>query len=419
MKRIQQYGALSLLFSGAFWPAAGHVSAQEMPRLTLQASNPAAESLPKKIPATRLQPVSETTSILEVDDPTQREDGRIYETSEPTLEPAESGLTELVRQRYPSGKPQIEHWVVESLTGDLTNHGSYVHYNEQGEVIASGKFVMGARDGDWTQQISLESAQKLSGYSLAGFRPPFTSKANFEHDQLEGDWTCADSRGNLVFVWSFADGKRNGPSTLFNAKSEVIQSINYVDNMAHGPAKIVLKADQPAEDIEFDEGRMLRRIDQHYPDQTGQQQRAFRSQDWYLVPTSYNPVRHDWARNDVEFKTYDKNDMIRHGRSVTYYPNGQKEFEGQYSYGKRIGSFAWWYPNGQQRIVGEFQNDLEEGAWSWWHQNGMREATGRYSAGKQIDEWSVWDEQGKLVKRVAAGKTTPARIVEEPKAEVQ
>lgn len=329
---------------------------------------------------------------------------QITETDLTNPPPLNSG--ELVRQRFPNGKVQIERWVIESAKGDLVNHGSYIQFNIKGEVVAKGNFVLGARDGEWTQQLSAEDAQRLSGSSsLPGFRPPFASKANFNRGQLDGDWTCVDAQGNPVFVWAFQAGQRQGTSTYFNVQGEVVQSIHYVNNMADGPAKIVMKPGQAAEDITFENGRMLRRIENFYPPTQGKE-RALRSQDWFLVATPYNLLSHDWAENLVEYQTYDKQDRIRHGRSVTYYPNGQTESEGQYARGKRLGTFVWWYPNGQQKTVGEYQEDSEEGEWRWWHENGMREASGRYVQGQMVDEWSVWDSGGRLVKRSQLGENS-------------
>ncbi len=320
-----------------------------------------------------------------------------------------SAAGELIRQRFANGKIEVERRVVESSKGDLVNHGAYVQFNERGEIIASGEFIMGKRDGDWSQRLSAEDVQRLTrATALPGFRPPFTSKASFIQGVLDGDWTCADSQGNPVFVWTFKDGERNGVSTFFNAKGEVVQSINYIANKAEGPAKVVLKAGGAAEDVRFEKGRMLRRLDSHYPARA-QEERRLRSQAWFLVATPYNLTEHDWASNQARYAEYDTKDRIRHGRSTSYYPNGQKESEGQFAYGKRLGAFVWWYPNGQQKTVGEYQKDIEQGDWRWWHENGMREASGTYVDGKMVAEWSVWDVNGKLVKRSSLNELDSSR----------
>ncbi|MEM8734668.1 MAG: hypothetical protein AAGG44_10625 [Planctomycetota bacterium] len=344
--------------------------------------------------------------------------GEIFEAetidSAPATPAADPNTGELVRQRYPNGKVNVERYVVESSTGDFVNHGTYVRYNNQGQVVVSGTYKMGQREGDWSKQLGAEEAKNLAGTQMLGFKPPYASKAAFRNGKLHGDWTCSDSSGKLVFVWSYADGKRNGPSTTFNTNGEVLSSIVYRDNLADGPAKVALKADKSPEDIQFENGRMLRRVDQFYPASQGKQ-RAPKSQDWYLVPTPYNISSSSWETNNVEYKQFDKEDMIRHGRAITFFPNGQRESEGQYKLGKRTGTFAWWYSNGQQKTVGEYQHDLEQGRWSWWHDNGMREATGTYTDGTKVDQWSVWGADGKLVKRAnpnAASRTAKSKTLE-------
>lgn len=333
-------------------------------------------------------------------------DPHAFETIVPSdsnqAEPKSSAkrVGEMIRQRFPSGKTQIERWVIESSKGDLVNHGAYVEFNENGDVVTSGSFAMGVRDGAWSKQLDVEQAKQLAGFDLSDFTPPFVSKANFDRGQLQGDWTCADSRGNLLFVWAFQQGKRNGPSTSFNPRGEMTRSITYVNNFVHGPAKVALKSDEPPQDIQFDEGRMLRRVDQFFPG--GNRGKVLKSQDWYLVPTPFNLASHDWAANQVQALAYDANDMLRHGRAITFYSNGQRESEGNYEKGKKVGTFVWWYANGQEKTVGEYDNDVEQGVWRWWHENGMREATGSFVNGKKVDQWSIWNAEGKLVRRVDA-----------------
>ncbi len=317
-------------------------------------------------------------------------------SDQPTGDPA---IGERIRQRFESGKIEIERWVVESANGDLVNHGPYARYNEQGQIMVSGVYQNGTRDGVWSKQLTAQEAEQLSGGTLNGFKPPFVSKASFASGKLNGQWVCTDSQGKIVFAWSFQDGLRHGTSTSFDAKGQVVRLLNYVKNQSHGAAKVAMGPNQPLKDTEFERGRMLHRVDKHYPSQSGSRQNVLRSQDWFLIPTPFNLEHHDWETNQVVYQPANETDRIRHGRAVTFYSNQQRESEGQYDHGKRVGTFAWWYPNGQQKTVGEYNDDNEEGVWNWWHENGMREATGVFAGGKKIDQWSVWDSQGKLVSR--------------------
>lgn len=320
---------------------------------------------------------------------------------------------ELVQQRFADGKVMVERWVVEAESGDIINHGSYVRYNQAGEPVLSGTYVMGKQQGEWTKQVSVDQAREISNTNMAGFTAPFTSRVRFENGSMTGEWTCKDARGNYVFVWSFSDGKRSGMSTWFNSTGQVLQKLSYTNNLADGPATVSLKKEEAAQDVVFEEGRMLRRVDRPYPAKIAGAQPKLKSQDWYLVPTPFNVETNDWNRNVVTYQPFDSSQVIRHGRSINFYENGQRESEGNYVEGKRHGSFVWWYSNGQQKTVGEYQKDQEEGNWIWWHENGMKEASGTYIAGKKVQKWSVWSSDGKLVKRT---DVTDKRIAKTPEA---
>ncbi|MFK7734954.1 MAG: toxin-antitoxin system YwqK family antitoxin [Pirellulaceae bacterium] len=333
-----------------------------------------------------------------------------------------AGEAELVQQRFSNGRVNVERWVSETADGDFVNHGTYVRYNEAGQVVVSGRYNMGERIGEWTREISAKDVEGLTRQSLQGFKAPFTSKAAFAGGKLAGDWSCSDSTGKLVFVWSFKTGKRNGPSTLFNAKNEVVVSIQYKNDLADGPSRVITAAGRSPEDIEFENGRMLQRVAQYYPASNGSSKKreqaakkVLKSEDWFLVATPFNVTSHSWEESEVTYLPTEKFAKVRHGRAVTFFPNGQRESEGQYEKGKRTGVFVWWYPNGQQKTVGQYESDKEDGRWDWWHENGMREATGNFASGIKVEQWSVWNPEGRLVKRARADSAA-SRTAQTPSA---
>ena len=334
------------------------------------------------------------TSIIELEVP-----------PEDTSSPADQE-SELVRQRFANGKVHIERWVAESPEGDFVNHGTFTEFNAKGETVATGEYRMGRRDGAWSKQIPLAATQQLANTIDRGFVPPFLSKADFANGIMTGDWTLADSRGNLVFALSFKDGKRNGVSSFFNSRGEVIRTISYVDNLADGPVKLVVRKDQSPMDIQFSKGMMMDTLEEYYPQVRGKK-RVLKSQEEVLVPTPVNLASHDWEKNVIRYRKYESVDKVRHGRSVTFFANGQRESEGQYEQGKRTGTFVWWYSNGQQKTIGTYKNNETEGRWTWWHQNGMREARADFIGGVRKSALSVWDQDGRLVKRTPASIDVP------------
>lgn len=322
-----------------------------------------------------------------------------------------ANAAELIRQRFPNGKPQIERWVTEDNQGNIVNHGKYTEYDGQGTVIESGNFVYGERDGQWSKQIAEEHVRQLAGSIDKSFAAPYQSRAVFTNGQLNGVWTIVDGKDRAVVSWTYSAGVREGVSSLFNSAGEVTQSITYKHNLADGPAHYADNG-SPAEDTEFTNGLMLRQIDKWHA-VTGGKPRVLQSQEWHLVPMPLNVASSDWSENKVQFQSTEGVTPIRHGMSTTFYASGQREFEGNYDHGQRTGTFAWWYPNGQQKTVGEYRADKEHSGWTWWHENGMKQATGMFADGSKIDEWSQWSPEGTLVKRSTpeAGSQVAERIL--------
>ncbi len=354
---------------------------------------PDLESVPIVLPTAKSEPAGLRAML------TGHSKSSILETESTDSNPVVSSA-ELIRQRFPNGKPQIERWVAEDSVGNIVNHGKFVEYDASGATIASGNYAFGQRDGVWTKQLTNEQAQQLMGQVEKGFTPPFTSRATFKQGQLDGEWTVSDAQGNPLAIWSYAAGVRRGTSSLFNSKGDVTQFITYQSNLADGPARIATQG-QAAKETTFSEGMMLRQVDKWYPVVAGKQ-RVLQAQEWHLVPVPLNIAASDWDNNRIEYRSATATEPIRHGLSVTFYPNGQRESEGNYERGKRSGTFAWWYLNGQQKTVGEYQNDIEQSEWTWWHENGMKQASGMFVDGRKTNEWSLWSPEGKLVKRAKA-----------------
>jgi uncharacterized protein len=60
----------------------------------------------------------------------------------------------------------------------------------------------------------------------------------------------------------------------------------------------------------------------------------------------------------------------REGMFITYYSNGQKASEGEYSKGKAEGPWTFWFKDGQKRSSGKYENGDRQGEWEFLHRNG-------------------------------------------------
>ncbi len=390
-------------------PPASNVTENIPQRLELSSLPNHSASQPSKIPRSILEsPRVQATPVS-----TPSSEGRripkmtlathgteLDEPEDTTVAGGELSTAEMIRQRFPNGKPQIERWVAEDAKGNIVNHGTYTEYDMGGNVVAAGNYAYGQREGTWSKQITVEQTQSLTGPIDKGFSTPLTSKATFKAGKLDGEWTISDAKGNLLLVWTYADGQRHGPSTLFSSKGEITQSLSYKNNMADGPAHFEENG-KGRTDTTFSDGMMVQQVDKWFPAVAGKP-RVLQVQEWHLVASPLNVARSDWNTNSVVYQSAAVTEPIRHGMAVTFYPNGQRESEGSYDHGSRTGTFAWWYANGQQKTVGEYRNDREHSEWAWWHENGMKQANGMFADGRKVDEWSLWSAEGKLVKRTQA-----------------
>lgn len=66
---------------------------------------------------------------------------------------------------------------------------------------------------------------------------------------------------------------------------------------------------------------------------------------------------------------YDQNEQ-RHGLWVSYYDNGQKWSESSYKNGLKHGHSITFFPNGNVRYVGEYKEDEKSGTWTFYNEEG-------------------------------------------------
>ena len=52
------------------------------------------------------------------------------------------------------------------------------------------------------------------------------------------------------------------------------------------------------------------------------------------------------------------------------YPNGNKEYSGEYNNGKPSGVLTYWYPNGNKMREGKLKDGSPVGRWKYYNKNG-------------------------------------------------
>jgi antitoxin component YwqK of YwqJK toxin-antitoxin module len=105
-------------------------------------------------------------------------------------------------------------------------------------------------------------------------------------------------------------------------------------------------------------------------------------------------------------KYYKDNDTTKEMvKEVRYYPNKQKQMEGEYKDTKRNGDWVYYYQNGKKWSEGSFAEGLDDGKRTVYYENGQVRYQGNYNKGRQVGIWKFWDETGKLQKEINYDKT--------------
>ena len=336
-------------------------------------------------------PLTDPTSVLTTVEEAAETLSEVPATVEyaPAATVAADGPVEVVQERYPNGAIKIRREMTLDAAGNYILHGQWTMFDVQGNVLAAGSYENNQRHGAWTRQHSSRDAELFSSQPYRDFQAPFTSQATFKNGQLHGTWTILDSQKRKVSEWEFVDGKRSGVSTWFFASGKKMKETHYTEGLLDGQAvSWDLSGKVVANDV-YQQGRKLALKTAKSPNG------GKTSEGYYLFAKEIVEAADDWWNAQPAKYTKIGNDD-RHGRWTSWYPNGQKEYEGAYEKDLRSGQFTWWYENSQVRVIGSYKDGKPTGDWSWWHENGQKSASGQYREGEPSGAWAYWNPDGRL-----------------------
>ncbi len=117
----------------------------------------------------------------------------------------------------------------------------------------------------------------------------------------------------------------------------------------------------------------------------------------YLFAKEVEKTPDDWWNAQPATFVKQGNDE-KHGPWVSWYPNGQRQIEGEYRNDVQVGKFTWWYANGQKALEGAYVDGEQQGKWVWWHENGQKSVQGEYAKGDPTRHWTWWGEDGMVAR---------------------
>ena len=192
-----------------------------------------------------------------------------------------------------------------------------------------------------TVGIGPSEVELLKTAPYSSFKGPFISQASFDLGRLNGKWTIFDSHQHKISEWEFADGERQGNFTWWFPNGQKMRECHFDNGEMNGRlmewapnAKLVTQET-------YDHGRRLgSHVEKH---RSG----GNKSEGPYLFAREVVQTPDDWWNAKPAVYTKQGKDE-RHGHWVAWYPNGQKQTEGEYEHDVPVGEFTWWYANGQR-----------------------------------------------------------------------
>ncbi|MBA3480783.1 MAG: hypothetical protein H0T51_03115, partial [Pirellulales bacterium] len=220
------------------------------------------------------------------------------------------GEPEIVRERYPDGKVNIERHATVDPDGNYVNHGPWKMLNQAGDVVAEGQFNTGRRIGLWSQWHGRQAAPLLGQFPFNNFKPPFHAQATFVNNQMEGEWLIVDSAKRKCMQISLADGKRHGTLTTWLPNGSIHRQATYERGI---PVGDVLELDSQSGQLKkvatYLDGRKLITKTAHH-----ERNKEKKSEEQFLAATTVEQSPDDfWTLKLAEYAA--EGDDIRHGPS--------------------------------------------------------------------------------------------------------
>ena len=100
-------------------------------------------------------------------------------------------------------------------------------------------------------------------------------------------------------------------------------------------------------------------------------------------------------RDDTYYKKFSNIPFT--GRIESYHPNGQLKIIGEFSEGKKVGSWAEYYLSGVKKSKGQFANGKKDGAWVYYFLNANIKEKQFFINGNKDGLWEKFDVHGTVV----------------------
>jgi antitoxin component YwqK of YwqJK toxin-antitoxin module len=265
-----------------------------------------------------------------------------------------------------------------------------------------------------TSEESADAAAEDSGAGIDVIRERFPdSKVKIERhvtQDAEGNfynhglWTQWDEKGRLVGSGEYRYGKRNGRWNRWYGSTEAAMlngplykdfvapfaaEATFEDGVLHGVWTIYDSKNHKVCEWSFDHGDRSGKSVWYYPN--GQKRREVD----YRANEIDGEIK-EWGSDNKVVVSEKYIDGRRLAPQVDYYSPGQKRDEGWILYGREItkANYDFWNGVATIQVVGTDGPNQRQGLWTWWHQNGQKKMEGRYEADQPTGKFTWWYATG-------------------------
>ncbi len=219
-----------------------------------------------------------------------------------------------------------------------------------------------------------------------------------------GLWTQWDEKGKLIGSGEYRYGKRHGRWLRWYADNEApmlqgpiykdfqapfVSEATFEDGALNGTWKVFDSKNRKVCEWEFDHGERSGKSVWYFP--SGQKRREAE----YHQNQLEGEVVEYGADNKVTLREKYV-DGRRLAPQADYYAPGQKRAEGWVMYAKEItkSNYDFWTGVASTQVTGTEGVNQRHGLWTWWHKNGQKQMEGRYEADLPVGKFTWWYPNG-------------------------
>lgn len=259
---------------------------------------------------------------------------------------------------------------------DGKKEGPYKKWHSEGVLAEEGAYKAGKKFGKWSSWYE-DGKPKVIAEWLGGEKEgPYlryhrngnkAEEGTYAAGAMDGIWTSYHDNGKIKESGEVTDGQRQGKWTNYDKQGKKTGTSRYKDNV---------------EKKRTDNKTVV--VENVAPEKVGKKDP--RCKDGGEIFGSEPPIG---------YKLWCEKGGKKHGIWKSWWENGNRWVEGQYTDGRKSGIWIERYDNGHVTSKGEYLGGRRTGKWTENYANGNRRTEGTYTAGRKTGTWKNWHSDGR------------------------